>query len=99
LFLHHFDREQLARLLLKAASRAQMFVALEPRRSAWCLAFSRLVGFIGCNSVTQHDAPASVRAGFAGCELSSLWPPNEGWHLSEGAAGPFSHRFVAQRIS
>ena len=98
LFLHHFAREQLTRLLVEAALRVQMFVALEPRRSAWCLAFSRLVGFIGCNSVTQHDAPASVRAGFAGHELSPLWPANAGWRLTEGAAGLFSHRFVAQRI-
>src|ERR1041384_7036873 len=90
LFLPHFNREQLARLLGEAALRAQVFVALEPRRSSWSLTFSRLVGLIGCNSVTQHDAPASVRAGFAGHELSQLWPANEDWRLKEGAVGLFS---------
>jgi len=99
LFLHHFNREQLARLLGETAVRAQVFVALEPRRSSWCLTFSRLVGLIGCNSVTQHDAPASVRAGFAGQELSRLWPANEDWCLKEGAVGLFSHRLVAKRSS
>jgi hypothetical protein len=99
LFLHHFKREQLASLLGKVARRAQLFVALEPRRSRWCMTFSRLVGLIGCNSVTRHDAPASVRAGFAGCELSRLWPSQDHWRLLEGAAGLFSHRFAAQRSS
>jgi len=61
--------------------------------------FSRAVGLIGCNRVTRHDAPASVRAGFTGRELSQLWPEPESWLLEERAAGPFSHLFVAQRKS
>ena len=32
---------------------------------------------LGANDVTRHDAVASVRAGFAGKELSALWPG--GW--------------------
>jgi hypothetical protein len=51
---------------------------------------------IGCNAVTRHDAAASVRAGFAGRELSALWPARPGWRLREGRAGLFSHLFVAR---
>jgi hypothetical protein len=75
----------------------RLFIACEPRRSAPALAASRLVGLIGCNGVTRHDAVASVRAGFTGSELSALWPAGPGWKLHEGAAGLFSHRFMARR--
>jgi hypothetical protein len=97
LFLHHFSAAQLGELLRESARRARVFVAVEPRRSAWALAFSRLVGLIGCGQVTRHDAPVSVRAGFAGQELSRLWPAGEHWALYERPAGLFSHLFVAQR--
>ena len=66
LFLHHFSEAQLAELFRAVARRALVLVAVEPRRAVWPLAFSRLVGLIGCNRVTRHDAPVSVRAGFAG---------------------------------
>jgi hypothetical protein len=45
--------------------------------------------------VTRHDAVASVRAGFAGRELSGLWP-EAGWQRREGLALPFTHFFAAQ---
>ncbi len=73
LFLHHFDAE-LPGLLAGAARLAPVFVATEPRRDRLSLAGSRLLGLIGANAVTRHDAPASVRAGFAGTELTRLWP-------------------------
>ena len=98
LFLHHFSAPQLAGLLAGAARRAKVFIALEPRRSVWALAVSRMLWVIGCNGVTRHDAPVSVRAGFAGGELSRLWPAAEGWSLVERRAGWFSHLFVAQRV-
>jgi hypothetical protein len=47
--------------------------------------------------VTRHDAEASVRAGFCGRELSELWPKSDAWVLTERAAWPFSHLFVARR--
>lgn len=97
LFLHHFTDVALKELLLQAAARAEWFVALEPRRSAFALCFSRMVGLIGCNAVTRHDAPASVRAGFCGRELSVLWPADGEWALEERDAGLFSHTFVARR--
>lgn len=95
LFLHHFPEPQLAELLARAAERTRLLVAVEPRRSAWAFAFSRLIWLIGCNAVTRHDAPVSVRAGFSGCELSRLWPSTGAWALREGPAGLFSHLFVA----
>jgi hypothetical protein len=57
-----------------------------------------LLGFIGCNDVSRHDAKISVRAGFAENDLSALWPADEGWRLMERPAGLFSHCFMAQRI-
>ncbi len=97
LFLHHFDGPRLTELLHGIASRAQAFVCLEPRRSATALIGSRLLGAIGCNVVTRHDAVVSVRAGFDDGELSTPWPTDVRWRLSEGKAGLFSHRFVAAR--
>lgn len=97
LFLHHFPAAQLAELLRAAACLARTFIAVEPRRSARGLCLSRLLRLIGCNRVTRHDAPISVRAGFTGQELSQLWPTGTDWSLQERAAGWVSHLFIAQR--
>ena len=97
LFLHHFDGQRLTDLLHGIAARARAFVCLEPRRSPTALLGSRLLGAIGCNDVTRHDAVVSVRAGFRGDELSTRWPPDAGWQLQEGNAGMFSHGLVAVR--
>lgn len=96
LFLHHLDREPLRELLAHVAARAAGLVACEPRRSRFALGVSRLVGLVGCNAVTRHDAVVSVRAGFAGREISELWPPGGAWSVEEGPAGPFSHVFSAR---
>src|SRR5262249_46570355 len=74
LFLHHFEDDQLARLLCGVARTAGLFVATEPRRAAVPLFGSQALWALGCNDVTRHDAVVSVRAGFAGRELSALWP-------------------------
>lgn len=92
LFLHHFADAELARLLALVAAQAKGFVACEPRRNRIALAASRLVGAIGANSVTRHDAVASVKAGFNDRELSALWP---GWKTAEHFAWPFTHLFAA----
>ena len=97
LFLHHFEREALCHLFQQVALRSDAFVALEPRRSRLALVGSRLLGFIGCNGVTRHDARVSVHAGFSGQELSACWPSADGWHLEEGPRGLFSHGFSATR--
>jgi hypothetical protein len=97
LFLHHFQNDALQKLLRLASKKTSLFIACEPRRSTPALVAARLVGLIGCNAVTRHDAVASVRAGFSGGEISALWPANEGWQLHESRAGFFSHGFVAKR--
>ena len=96
LFLHHFERNELARLLSGVSALAPLFVACEPRRSPLALLASRLLIAIGCNDVSRHDAVVSVRAGFSGHELSDLWPATGGWTLHEHAAMPFTHCFVAR---
>lgn len=99
LFLHHFEDARLGELFRAAAGRARLFVAIEPRRAPWPLFCCRLLWAIGCNSVTRHDAAISVRAGFAGRELSALWPADKSWQLTERRTGFFSHLFVARRMN
>ncbi|HWQ90489.1 MAG TPA: methyltransferase domain-containing protein [Clostridia bacterium] len=97
LFLHHLPDSDLAETMALVARCTTTFLAMEPRRSRTALAFSRLLGVIGCNQVTRHDAPVSVKAGFAGRELSRLWPSSPNWRLHEQPAGLFSHCFLAVR--
>jgi hypothetical protein len=97
LFLHHLEREALRELLELVAKRTALFIACEPRRSLVALSASRLSWALGASALTRHDARASVRAGFRGRELSELWPQDDAWRLSERAAWPFSHLFVARR--
>ena len=97
LFLHHFEGQRLATLLRDAASQTRMFAACEPHRSGAALAAASLMGVIGCNSVTVHDARISVRAGFRDRELSAIWPAGHGWTLEEKKAGRFTHGFVARQ--
>lgn len=95
LVLHHFSDASLRELFAGIARRANLFIAVEPRRSRLALAGGRALGLVGCNDVTRHDAVASVRAGFAGADLSRLWPEDKNWRLSECPAGLFSHLFQA----
>ncbi len=97
LFLHHFEDGALREMFALVARRTRCFVACEPRRSGVALAGSRLLGLVGCNDVTRHDAVVSVRAGFRDGDLGGLWPRVDGWTLEEGARGLFSHCFVARR--
>jgi hypothetical protein len=75
LFLHHFVEDDLRRLVWHAAQQTGFFLACEPQRVSFSLCAASLLGFIGCNDVSRHDAKISVRAGFAKNELSALWPP------------------------
>jgi hypothetical protein len=95
LFLHHFEDSRLRELFALAARRTTALIACEPRRARIPLAGSRMLGLIGCNDVTRHDAHLSVRAGFAGDELRRLWPPGDEWKLEERMARVFSHFFSA----
>lgn len=96
LFLHHFKDGDLAGLMRALAARTGLLVATEPLRTRPSLLASCLVGLIGANDVTRHDAPASVRAGFRERELGSLWAPACGSVLVEGPRVPFTHAFVGR---
>ena len=98
LFLHHFTDAPLAELLRKIAGVTRLFVAVEPRRMAFPAVGGWLLALIGCNDVTRHDGTVSIRAGFAGRELSGLWPDPHRWQLTEKRAGLFSHLFIARRL-
>jgi len=97
LFLHHFPDDSLKNLLRLAARKTRNFIACEPRRAPLALTAARWLWLIGCNAVTRHDAVVSVRAGFRGRELSTLWPEAPGWRSNERPTGLFSHCFSAQR--
>lgn len=97
LFFHQFETEQLAEMFRLAANVSRLVIALEPRRSLLPRISGRLLWAIGCNSVTRHDAQISIRAGFAGTELSALWPDRQRWDLIEKPVGLFSHLFIARR--
>jgi hypothetical protein len=97
LFLHHFPKVPLERLLRGIAARSSCFAACETRRNLIALAASRLVGLIGCRAVTRHDAVVSVHAGFREDELTRLWPAPNRWQLEEHRLGWCSHWFMARR--
>ena len=97
LFLHHFPPPQLTEIFTQCAKLSSVLIALEPRRGILPLVGSRLVGLLGCNHVSRHDAVVSVRAGFRDSELSELWPQRQGWSFDEGSAGLWSHCFVARK--
>ena len=99
LFLHHFDNPDLLTLLQLISGRCDLLVATEPLRSRLSLTGSKLVGLIGANDVTRHDAPASVRAGFRGNELGALWTQACGVVLEEGTRIPFTHAFAGKSAS
>ena len=96
LFLHHFEPERLAAMLALVSRRTRVFIACEPRRSGVAMLGARLLGAVGCNDVSRHDAVVSVRAGFTEREISAHWPRAGAWCLREDARGLFSHAFVAR---
>lgn len=96
LFLHHFGEPALANLMRAIARNCDALVACEPRRNTLSLLGSRVIGLLGTNYITRQDAVTSVVAGFAGQELSELWPADlDGWSCEEYAALPFAHCFAA----
>ena len=97
LVLHHFQPRQITDIFTRCAKLAPILIALEPRRATLSLLGSRLVGLLGCNHVSRHDAVASVRAGFRDGELSALWPNRQGWNFDEEGVGLWTHCFVARK--
>jgi SAM-dependent methyltransferase len=99
LFLHHFEGDRLRQLLTEIRHKTRLFIATEPHRGAWGLTATRMVGALGCNSVTRHDARVSVEAGFAADELTQAWTCRDAWALEERRIGPFTHFFCADRVA
>ncbi len=97
LFLHHFDGQRLSTLLREAATQTRLFVACEPHRSRRALAAASLMGLIGCNSVTLHDARISVRAGFRDRELSATLAGRAWMGPGRTEGRRFTHRFLARK--
>ena len=98
LFIHHFQGEDLNRLVNAVASSTSIFFCCEPRRSSVSLIGSHLVGLMGAGAVTRKDAVLSVHAGFRDQELSAHWPSPSAWLLKEYSAGLFSHCLLARRL-
>jgi SAM-dependent methyltransferase len=100
LFLHHFEGDDLRRLLAGCAARADALAACEPRRSRFALAAGHLIFFLGANGVTRRDGVLSVRAGFVDDELAAVWSGDAtAWHLDEYDDGLFTHCFCVARTS
>jgi hypothetical protein len=100
LFLHHLQSPDLEQLLRAVAGRCRAFVACEPRRNRVAWIGSHLLALLGANAVTREDGVTSVIAGFAGQELTVLWPSSgAGWRLREYFAWPFTHCLVADSSS
>jgi hypothetical protein len=97
LFFHQFGTDELAEMLRLAAHSAHMVIALEPRRGRLPDFLGCFLWVVGCGSVTRYDGRVSIRAGFAGHELSALWPDAKDWELTEGPVGLFTHQFLARR--
>ena len=77
----------------RGGEATRVFIAVEPRRSGRGLFFSRLLWLIGCNQVTRHDAPVSVRAGFAGLRTVAALAGRTGLVVA-GAPGGLVQPFV-----
>lgn len=99
LFVHHFPPADLSRLFSAIAARCRVFFCCEPRRAAFPLLGSHLVGMLGAGAVMREDAVLSVHAGFRGEELTAAWPAGDAWQLHEYPAGLFSHCLLAVRGS
>lgn len=97
LFLHHFQDDLLTRFFSRFAEITSAVIACEPRRWKPALFGCRLLGLIGCNHVTRHDAVVSVRAGFREGELRRSWPVGTRFEISDRPAGLASHLFSAVR--
>jgi len=91
---HHFSEEALS-TLAPLLDRFRLICLCEPWRTPWSLALSRtMMPFVG--TVTKHDMPASIEAGFRPGELSRFLNL-QGWNIRESVDFRGSIRLVAWR--
>ncbi|HRJ72126.1 MAG TPA: hypothetical protein PLS03_07865 [Terrimicrobiaceae bacterium] len=94
MILHHFSDTELAEIG-RCLGGIGGLCFCEPWRSEWSLALSRgMAPFTG--SVTRHDMPASIRAGFVPGELPALLGL-KGWKITESRDWRGALRFQAWR--
>ena len=72
LFLHHFEKEQLAQIGRSIARGPRVVLACEPVRRRLHLGQMRALRIIRLHPVTRHDGFVSIGAGFRRAELPSL---------------------------
>jgi len=96
--LHQFSRERLWKIGEGLQAGPRLLVFNELHRSRWPLLLLRGGFLLGVNWVTRHDAAASVRAGFAGDELTNwLGMSPKFWRcrVTTGVLGQY--RWIAER--
>ncbi len=99
MILHQFKESALRRLGEKIRHNARLIIASETARSRTSLFLFKIgKSILRYNRVTQHDAPASIRAGFRGDELPHMLglPPDQwAWTCRTGLRGQY--RMIAIR--
>jgi len=96
LILHHFENSALENLAARFES-ARLLVFSEPWRDRAPLYFSRWAGPL-VGRVTQHDMPASIRAGFREGELPAALGLNpRDWNIAESSRWRGVLRMIAWR--
>jgi hypothetical protein len=95
LILHHFEREAL-RCLGELLRSFRVLIFSEPLRHPWPLVLARLIRPL-TGTVTRHDMPVSIRAGFRAGELGPLLGLDAGWKIVESSKVRGAMRFEAWR--
>lgn len=99
LFLHHFDRADLAYLGARLNAHTRVLIASDPLRIRRAHTLLALVcPLIRAHPVTRHDARVSITAGFRGDELARhLQLDPRAWHWRSWETWLGSCRLVAVR--
>ncbi len=99
LFLHHFERRDLAALGHQLGRHARLIVVSEPLRvQRTRRLFDLVCPLLRAHAVTRHDGRVSIAAGFRGAELPGLLaldPQLWRWETAETWTG--SSRLIAER--
>tara|TARA_R110002096_G_scaffold147484_3_gene307317 strand:- start:251 stop:886 length:636 start_codon:yes stop_codon:yes gene_type:complete len=95
LFLHHFNASDLARIGT-LAENFEVLIFSEPLRNKNILRLSQCVMPL-MGSVTRHDMPVSIRAGFVMDEISTFLRLPDAWQISEHGTALGAIRTVARR--
>lgn len=95
LFLHHFEPDDL-KTVGALMEPFELLVLSEPLRSRRALTLSQCVTPL-VGSVTRHDMPVSIRAGFTMGELPTYLGLSDSWKVTETTSGLGAIRIIARR--